>query len=121
MFATQPLYGCFQHTIRNFHTYFWLVSWLQALYNKEVTYNFFENGGCEIGRLHPPNDLYFLIPNPTKVKKGLIQFNHNAHRLQFFFRVGGNRLNDWRIQMFAGGSNKIDLFSNRENNNKKMY
>ena len=68
-----------------------IVSRLQQLYNKEVTYNLFENGSCEIGRRNPPNDLYFLIPNATKDKQGMIQFKFNSSCLQFFFRVDGNR------------------------------
>ena len=92
-----------------------IVSKLQQIYNKEVTYNLFENGGCEIGRKNTPNDLYFLIPNATKEKQGRIKFTFNTSRLQFFFRVDGNRSNDWRVQMFAGGSNKIILFCDKKN------
>ena len=92
-----------------------IVSKLQQIYNKEVTYNLFENGGCEIGRKNTPNDLYFLIPNATKEKQGRIKFMFNTSRLQFFFRVDGNRSNDWRVQMFAGGSNKIILFCDKKN------
>jgi hypothetical protein len=72
----------------------------------------FENAACEISRLNPPDDLYFQIPSideDAKLKNRLSLCFENK-RLQFYFRVDGNRNNNWKLQMYAGGKNKINIF-----------
>ena len=88
-----------------------IVSDLQGLYNKEFTFNMFENASCEISRKDPPNDLHFRIPSIREDPhvKNKISLDFAKQRLQFYFRVDGNRNNTWRLQMFAGGSNKISV------------
>ena len=90
-----------------------IVSEMQALYNKEFTYNMFENAACELSRNKSPHDLYYKIPsiskNPQDPKSISIDFVKG--RLQFYFRVDGNRGNNWKLQMFAGGKNKINVFA----------
>lgn len=89
-----------------------IVSQMQLLYNKEFTYNFFENATCEISRSNPPDDLYFQVPSideDVKMKNRLSLCFENK-RLQFFFRVDGNRCNNWKLQIYAGGKNKINLY-----------
>ena len=89
-----------------------IVSQMQLLYNKEFTYNMFENAACEISRLNPPDDLYFQIPSideDAKLKNRL-SLCFATKRLQFYFRVDGNRNNNWKLQMYAGGKNKINIF-----------
>ena len=88
-----------------------IVSELQGLYNKELTFNMFENASCEISRKDPPNDLHFRIPSIREDPhlKNSMTLNFAKQRLQFYFRVDGNRNNQWRLQMFAGGSNKISV------------
>lgn len=91
-----------------------IVTEMQTLYNKEFTYNMFENAACEISRRSPPDDLHFAIPSimidPNDKKSAFL--NYTNQRLQFFFRVDGNRSNNWRLQMYAGGKNKIAVFGN---------
>ena len=91
-----------------------IVTEMQALYNKEFTYNMFENAACEISRRYPPDDLYFAIPSIAKhpTRKDQIILDFTNKRLQFYFRVDGNRSNNWRLQMYAGGKNKISVFGN---------
>ena len=90
-----------------------IVSELQALYNKEFTYNMFENAACEISRNTFPNDLSYKIPSISEdpIRQKHISFDFKNERLQFYFRVDGNRSNNWRLQMYAGGKNKINVFA----------
>ena len=92
-----------------------IVSEMQSLYNKEFTYNMFENAACEISRLQPPDDLHFAIPSVSEdiMEKNKLSLDFESRRLQFYFRVDGNRNNSWRLQMFAGGKNKINVFPQR--------
>ena len=92
-----------------------IVSEMQLLYNKEFTYNMFENAACEISRLQPPDDLSFAIPSVSEdtIEKNKLSLDFESRRLQFYFRVDGNRNNNWRLQMFAGGKNKINVFPPR--------
>ena len=89
-----------------------ILNELQALYNKEFTYNMFENAACEISRATSPNDLCYKIPSVTKYdeKTSRFRLDFETSRLQFFFRVDGNRNNNWKLQMFGGGKNKISVF-----------
>jgi len=89
-----------------------IVSQMQLLYNKEFTYNFFENATCEISRKSPPDDLYFQVPSIDEdmKMKNRLSLHYENKRLQFFFRVDGNRSNKWKLQMYAGGKNKINIY-----------
>ena len=107
-----------------------IVNELQCLYNKEFTFNMFENAACEIARKDPPLDLYYNIPTLEKFKSkeptynlNRVSINFDKKRLQFFFRVDGNRNNSWRLQMYAGGKNKINLFASQkeEENNQTLF
>jgi hypothetical protein len=90
----------------------------------------FENAACEIARKDPPKDLYYNIPTLEKCKSkdpkynsNRVSINFDKKRLQFFFRVDGNRNNSWRLQMYAGGKNKINLFGSQkeEENNQTLF
>jgi hypothetical protein len=74
----------------------------------------FENAACEISRARPKNDVHFAIPSVRKDPnaKNQVMLDYEQMRLQFYFRVDGNRNNNWRLQMFAGGKNKISVFGN---------
>ena len=100
-----------------------IVTEMQTLYNKEFTYNMFENAACEISRRSPPNDLHFSIPSIMEDpnQKNCAFLNYTNKRLQFFFRVNGNRSNNWRLQMYAGGKNKIALFGNTRIGRKDSF
>jgi hypothetical protein len=89
-----------------------IVTQMQLLYNKELTYNMFENAACEICRKKPPDDLHFQIPSIDENKdwKNHLSLNFEKGRLQFYFRVDGNQSNNWNLQMYAGGKNKINIY-----------
>ena len=89
-----------------------IVNEMQALYNKEFTYNMFENAACEISRNDVRDDLYFAIPTVSDdgTSKPRLNLDFKSRRMQFNFRVDGNRCNNWILQMYAGGKNKINVY-----------
>ena len=103
-----------------------IMAELHSLYNKELTYNMLENAACEIGRNTTPNDLHFNIPRVEDVGcnsslSSRLKINFGKRRLQFYFRVDGNRNNNWKLQMFAGGKNKITVFPERTTSKNGSY
>ena len=73
------------------------VTTLQRLYNKELTYNKFENMTCEISRQTTTFDYFYFLPwihrNDQPVE---------SDRLQLFFRVDGKKANQWSLEAFDG-------------------
>jgi len=73
------------------------VTTLQKLYNKELTYNKFENVTCEISRQNVTNDFFYYLPWLDENGTCIV-----PERLQLFFRVHGNKTNQWSLEAFDG-------------------
>ena len=87
------------------------VSEIQDLYNKEFTYNMFENLTCEIVRGNTAYDLFFKMYH-LKVCDGKQIILDRNKRLQLFFRVNGRQSCNWVLEGFSGKS-KFYLFAER--------
>lgn len=88
------------------------VSELQDLYNKEFTYNMFENLACEIVRGTTAYDLFFKMYQ-IKVSDGKQVIIDRNKRLQLFFRVNGRQSCNWVLEGFNGKS-KFYLFADKQ-------
>ncbi len=96
-----------------------IVKEMQELFNREFTYNMFENCACEIGRATTPHDVFFKLPyliHHESEKKVTVS---SSKKLQMFFRVDGNRNNEWSLQAFAGGKKKVIIFCDKPSKHKK--
>ena len=96
-----------------------IVRELQELFNKELTYNMFENGTCKIGRHQRAKDVYFILPRLTADKQMMGNPKECNPHLQIFFRIKGKQNSKWNLQGYAGGSKKVIIFCNNENKHKK--
>jgi hypothetical protein len=95
------------------------VNEIQMLFNKEFTYNMFENCSCEIGRLYTPHDVFFELPKLDYDTSTTTAQVSKSKSLQMFFRIDGNRNNEWSLQAYAGGKKKVIIFCDDCSKHKK--
>ena len=96
-----------------------IVKEIQDLFNKEFTFNMFENCACEIGRGTTPHDVFFKLPYLIYHESEREVKVSSTRKLQMFFRVDGNRNNEWNLQAYAGGKKKIIIFCDNPSKHKK--
>ncbi len=90
------------------------ITEIQGLYNKEFTFNMFENLACEIVRDRTAYDLFFKMYQ-LKVStcgKNILIDNENK-QLQLFFRVNGRQSSNWVLEGF-NGKTKFNMFADKQ-------